>query len=142
VKEFKKQYQERIANLEEDKKKYRDERDYFKEKLEDEQDRIERSKEIEQKFGKQAARMEEIDYLLDKTEDGLKMIENSFGKVEVDYSDPEALRERVMTLLRRMTLVQEAALTRYNWLEDMDGLSLFPAYKLADSDQLSVNSDQ
>lgn len=133
LKDERREMQKRIANLEEDKKRYRDERDQYRKELDEEKERIERSRELEEKYGKQAARMEEIDYLLEKTEDGLRLIENSFGKVEVDHSDPETLRERVMTLLRRMTLIQEAALTRYGWLENMDELSLFPAWKLSEN---------
>lgn len=132
VREVKKTYQKRVANLQEDKKKFKEERDQWRKQFEENEDAVERAKNMEEKYGKKAARMEEIDYLLDKTEDGLHKIEESFGKVEVEYSDPEALRERVMTLLRRMTLVQEAAITRYPWLQDMDELSLFPAHKLAD----------
>ena len=134
VKEVKKKYQSRLSNIEEDKKRLKEERDLAKKELADNKERIERSQEIEQKYGKQASRLEELEYLLDEAQKHLGKLEEKFGKVEVDYSDPESLRERAMTLLRQMTLIQEAARTRFGWLEDMDELSLFPAWKLSDNE--------
>lgn len=133
-KEREKQKNRRIASLEEDKKKYRDERDRYREQLEKDKERIERSYEIEMKYGEKAVRMQEIEHLLDKAEAGMLQLERHFGQIDLDYDDPEGLRERALSLIRRMTLQMEGARRRFSFFaEDLDNFALFPTWKLKEN---------
>lgn len=140
-KEERKKYQKRIANLEEDKEKAEGERDHYKSQLEKNQDKIDRAIELESQFGKDAARMEEIDFNMQQAETALLKVERSFGKVDADKSTPEVVRERISSFLRSLNRIQVAAQERYPWLIQMDDIEEFPTWKLKDGDKFADLDD-
>lgn len=143
-KEERKKYQRRIANQEEDLKKVEGERDHYKKKLDDNEDLIKRSIEREKMYGPEAKKVEEIEDLLEKSQRHLSKLQHYFSKVEVDEEKhPQALKERVMAIIRSATYIDEMACRRMPWLEDhkLRELTTFAPTRIKDP-KLNPDSDE
>lgn len=128
IKQVKKKYQARVANLEEDRKTLLEERDKARETLEKNQARIDRSYEIESKYGEKAVRMEEIEHLLTKSNELLTKLEKSFGQIDIDNEDPDSIKEQALSIMRRISVMQEDARRRFPWISHSDHLKPFNSF--------------
>lgn len=142
VKEVKRDLQRRIAALEEDKAKYRDERDHFKGQLEKNQKAIDRAQELELLFGKESRRLQDVEFYMEKTHSAISQLELSLFKVQLGEEDPDSLKEQVHSVLRRLNMIQTNALRHFYWLLDLDNVEPFPAVQVTETITLKNQSHE
>lgn len=143
VRAEKKQLQKRLANLEEENKKHKSERDHYKKQLDENEELIERSREREAMHGPEARKIEDIEYNLERAEAHLTKLQIFFTNVEVDEEDPQMLRDRVLSILSSVTALPKMASRRMEWLKDLENYErqFFSPVKVKDP-RLDPESDE
>lgn len=141
MKEFKKDYNQKLANTEEDKKKAQAERDHYKKELERNEKVIERAHELEELYGKEASRIAEIESLLSKASEYINKADYFFGRVQLDMDDPEVLQESARSVMRKLNNMQTRAISRFEWFNELEEMEVTPKVLMKNGESTDSAND-
>jgi len=126
MKEFKKGLTKKLAVSEENRLKAEGERDTYKKQVEKHKALVERSYEMEAKYGAEASKVSEMQFLLDKSTEHIRELESYFGQLTIEENDPESLQEEARSILRRLNAIQYNAKQRFPWLNELEEMAVLP----------------